>query len=705
MRGTERPGKVRWTRPFPLPLNPLPSEAALQTFIDITDDCDNPEEIGQLLSLTDNMPLAVDLIAHLVDYEGRDSVLRRWKTEKTSILSDGVDRRSSLDASIEMSLSSPRITSLPGAKDLLSLLSILPDGLSESELIHIALPVPNILACRTALLRTSLAYIDGKKRLKSLSPVRDHLQWAYPVSSVLVQPLQQHFQQILDIYQRYAGLYQAQQAIDQMSENLANIQSILTRSLNANNPNLVDTINCVMTLNEVSRVAGKGYLALMDDIPGLLPQLDDHRLEARYISAMFSSTYEHPIVDPELLVEKARVHFSKCKDTVLEGELDIVSSLVALTCCKASFYRVVGYYYFINKNDVSAGVQFLERAITLSRSNGSPHQQSSALITLALIKWNMGDSTAQACAQEAERIAMLAGNLYDEAVAKEVEATCYMVHGDYHSASSLLQSARNIVQRYGMSGGTFDCKIMRNLAMVHMFKSEYTEARSIFTRLIQSSTIDQDPYGHCTSLLNIVLIDVETGATGVDVRPIVLKVKDTFGSLSNGIGTLCCDMIFADLDLRDGSTIAAMAAFLQCLKLSWGKFGEVTSYSLQRLADSSMWTTDWDSTWATVFLVFAHTSHEKLAFYNALCFVGDVFLRSGEDHTAENLFTVALDGFTRMDVHCSRAQCLRRLGDVANQRGAFSRAKVLWTSARPLFERSLQAREVSQIDKRLGAES
>ncbi|KAJ7918254.1 hypothetical protein B0H13DRAFT_1607574, partial [Mycena leptocephala] len=116
MRGAERPGKVRWTRPFLLPLQPLSDEAARKTFIDITDNSHDSNDIARLLSLTDNMPLA-----------GCNNVLARWERERTSILSSGGGRRSNLDESISISLSSPRMTALSGAKELLSLLSILPD--------------------------------------------------------------------------------------------------------------------------------------------------------------------------------------------------------------------------------------------------------------------------------------------------------------------------------------------------------------------------------------------------------------------------------------------------------------------------------------------------------------------------------------------------------------------------------------------------
>ncbi|KAJ6459066.1 P-loop containing nucleoside triphosphate hydrolase protein, partial [Mycena sanguinolenta] len=193
MRGAERPAKVHWTHPFLPPLTPLSSEAARQTFEDIADDFHEPTIISQLLSLTDNMPLAVSLIVHLVDYEDSSSVLARWNTEKTTMLSAGNSRGSDMDVSIRISLSSPRLTSAPGAMDLLSLLSLLPDGLSDRELIQSQLPIKRILACKTVLLGTSLAYSDDRRRLKSLVPIREHMQKFHPPAPALVQMLLKHF--------------------------------------------------------------------------------------------------------------------------------------------------------------------------------------------------------------------------------------------------------------------------------------------------------------------------------------------------------------------------------------------------------------------------------------------------------------------------------------------------------------------------------
>ncbi|KAJ6517073.1 P-loop containing nucleoside triphosphate hydrolase protein, partial [Mycena vulgaris] len=196
MRGTERPASVRWTRPFLPALKPLTQDAARQTFIDIADDCHDSDKIDKVLLLTDNMPLAVDLMAHLVESEGCPNVLARWEEEKTSVISDGYDKRSNLDLSISMSLSSPRITSVPHCQELLSLLSMLPDGLSDIELVQSKLPIKDILYCKSALVSTSLAYSDDQRRLKTLIPIREYLARSYPPMDHLVQALLNYFHQL-----------------------------------------------------------------------------------------------------------------------------------------------------------------------------------------------------------------------------------------------------------------------------------------------------------------------------------------------------------------------------------------------------------------------------------------------------------------------------------------------------------------------------
>ncbi|KAJ7080998.1 hypothetical protein C8R44DRAFT_542214, partial [Mycena epipterygia] len=220
MRGAERPARVRWTRPFLPPLNPLSDAAAYQTFIDIADSVHDSKDVDRLLCLTDNMPLIITLIARLADFEGCRNVLARWEIERTSLLSDSDDPRWNLAASISISLSSPRITYLPGAKDLLSLLSILPDGISDMDLIQCNLPLKNVLRCESVLLSTSLAYSDDQRRLRMLAPIREHMQDFHPPSPILVDTVYQHFSALVNLYAKYHGSMSSSTIVNNITPNL-----------------------------------------------------------------------------------------------------------------------------------------------------------------------------------------------------------------------------------------------------------------------------------------------------------------------------------------------------------------------------------------------------------------------------------------------------------------------------------------------------
>lgn len=135
MRGAERPGEVKWHRPFISPLEPLSDSASRQIFLEVADDPGAGEEsaLRHLLDLSGSLPLAVSLIASIASFEGYPGTLSRWQIENVALLSDGPDKRSNLEKSIILSLSSPRLSSSLHAKNLLVLLSLLPDGIRAED--------------------------------------------------------------------------------------------------------------------------------------------------------------------------------------------------------------------------------------------------------------------------------------------------------------------------------------------------------------------------------------------------------------------------------------------------------------------------------------------------------------------------------------------------------------------------------------------
>ncbi|KAJ7244222.1 hypothetical protein C8J57DRAFT_1525080 [Mycena rebaudengoi] len=175
LRGSEQPSKVRWGRPFLAPLEPLSNDAAQQTFIEVADDNHEDGSIKKLLELTGNLLLAVSLIASVSGSEGCAQALARWQME------------------------SPRMLQ-KGAQELLSILSMLPDGLTDADLVQTKLPIPDILACKATLIRSSLAFVDQDKHLKVLAPIREHILHIHPPGNGLKLKLQEHFHQILDLW-------------------------------------------------------------------------------------------------------------------------------------------------------------------------------------------------------------------------------------------------------------------------------------------------------------------------------------------------------------------------------------------------------------------------------------------------------------------------------------------------------------------------
>ncbi|KAJ6576019.1 hypothetical protein DFH09DRAFT_1453693 [Mycena vulgaris] len=685
MRGAERPASVHWTRPFLPVLKPLTPGAARQTFIDIADDCHDSDDIDKVLLLTDNMPLAIDLIAHLVESEGCPNVLARWEEEKTSVISDGYDRRSNLDLSISMSLLSPRITSVPHCQDLLSLLSMLPDGLSDVELVQSKLPIKDILSCKAALLSTSLAYSDDHRRFKTLVPIREYMTRSYLPMDYLVHALLNYFYQLLAVWSKYYGTVSASEIVLRIMSNFSNIQGLLLNRLQHQNPAAVDTLYCIIYFNAFSRLAGHGWTPLMDHIADIQPLPSG--LEVFLITEILSSWQYHPIPNPAVLVEQAIKQLPEFDDS------DV----------KCLFYNILGAYYMQSTDDIPTATNYIQTGLSLAISTGNTRRQCQSLLYLGGLQWRMGDPAAsQIHASEAQKLAKISADLYNEARALNIQAQCWHTYGNYKDAASLCDRARDLLAHCGMSAGDLVNTIMGTQAEIHKMKSEYVEARNIHRQILHGAPVELAPYLHAFTVLNISEVEVFLDVPMEDVERKIDTAQSIFNSVGYVVYATICDAIMGALHLRERNEPSAKLLFHKCLSLFWSHHAEMANYCLARLGDRSLWgSTDWPSSWTIVYLVHASKSQQKLDVHKALQFLGNTFRTEGDQETAVSLLTVALEGFTQMDVHCSRAECMFGLGYISRENGDLLKAAELWRTARPLFERSSQAQKVALIDDEL----
>jgi hypothetical protein len=262
--------------------------------VDTADEHHEPSKVQQLLDLTDNLPLAVSLMVTVVGYEGCDRTLSRWEEENTHLLSDGCDQRSNLDISIMLSYSSRRMTH--GAQELLSLLSLLPDGLSDADLIQGQLPIKNILACKSTLIQVSLAYLDSKQYLKTLVPIREYIRRVHPPSPTLLSSLQLHFHAILSVGISEHG-WGRPVNLPQVKDMTGNFHNVIADAISDNSQAHWDVaVESVMDFNRCLRLAEAGGSRLMADIWPRMVELPMTSIHGRYFT--------------EMLISASRLHMS-----------------------------------------------------------------------------------------------------------------------------------------------------------------------------------------------------------------------------------------------------------------------------------------------------------------------------------------------------------------------------------------------------------
>ncbi|KAJ7015851.1 hypothetical protein C8F04DRAFT_1204948 [Mycena alexandri] len=338
-------------------------------------------------------------------------------------------------------------------------------------------------------------------------------------------------------------------------------------------------------------------------------------------------------------------------------------------------------------------------ALSLAQSTGNNEKQCDVFIHFAFIEWAAGDYTAgQVYAKEAHRLARITGHLYKEARGLRVEALNCLGLSNYTQCILLADRGRSLLDMCGLPHSTEGNALGILLGEVQSQKSEYVEAHSMHNQAAQVAA--NEPYSFGASLINIADIEVSMGTATHEIK----KKLDLAQSILKVIGIVrlstAGDMVQADLNLREGDMSTLL--FCKCLREMWGKDSEVVGYCLERLGDVSRWKDGHhESSWSTVLLAHSLKQKERLRTYKALQFTGDIFLQENDEATAISLFTLALEGFTQMDVHRSRAECMIQLGDISEKNGDLLKTVELWEMARPLFQRSSQTKQIQAIDERM----
>ncbi|KZO96441.1 hypothetical protein CALVIDRAFT_457513, partial [Calocera viscosa TUFC12733] len=191
MRGAVRPAGVDWAETCADPLTPLSLEAARQLWMSIARHHD--DNADRLLNRLDGLPLAITLMAHQGQLVSPTDLLEAYDFERTALVeTDGGHRLTSLDVSIRLSINSHTMSQNATAAQLLSVLCLLPEGVTISELPKILPTVQGTRKSALALVAVSLA-ANIKGRLRALSPIRDFVMEYLPPGGIPLQELRAHY--------------------------------------------------------------------------------------------------------------------------------------------------------------------------------------------------------------------------------------------------------------------------------------------------------------------------------------------------------------------------------------------------------------------------------------------------------------------------------------------------------------------------------
>ncbi|KAF8209232.1 hypothetical protein K438DRAFT_1811977 [Mycena galopus ATCC 62051] len=515
-------------------------------------------------------------------------------------------------------------------------------------------------------------------------PIREYIQQLLPPSQSRIQLIHKYFHALLLLCTKYLG-EQLQPLVCQITLNLANLENILQWGLHAHASIIADTIRCALIMNNFYNVTGHSYFPLMNNIQSLLSQLCDHQLEVTFLIQLLTTQHYWSVVSGEMIAQ-AISYVEHTKDPALQ----------------AKFYEVAGYYSFYHKGDVQQASQFLHKAREKSELCESSRPQCNTMIQLGHLKMVTGNySAAMAYAAAAQKLSKVAGHLYHEGGANYLGAKLHCYLGDYQKSMAQLYRAAELLHICGLSGGLLAHDITLARAEIHLLKSEYTEARHLFYQVTETTSAADNSVSYANSLVNVGLIDTMVGKAQEDIYH-KLQVAQEILRRESIIDFTACGTVQAMIELRDEKFESAKAKFQEYLCLSWGKNAEVRNFCLEQLANIKAWPANmWGYKWPIIYLASATKLKAKLDLHKALLFLGDTFIANNDENSAANLYQVALAGFTQMDVHRSRAQCMLRLGDLASKHGCTSDAITFWKAARPLFEWTSQTKDVAQIECRL----
>ncbi|KAF8201304.1 hypothetical protein K438DRAFT_1932971 [Mycena galopus ATCC 62051] len=497
MRGTQRPAPgAGWSMPFLQPLHSLHFADAADVFRRISGKMDEYAE--QMIKEVDGSPLAVTLLAHMVQEENETtaSLAKRWTKEGTSLIENGGDDRlSKLDKSIQCSLTSPRMEQDPSATNILALLSLLPDGFPNREgmlyrLQRFLPPDVNLQRAVSTLRRVALVHgetLVDTPRLRLLSPVRHFSKANLRVLPELGTALVDLYIEILDDGRDYSD----PQSHTFIPPELLNIRAVFAEAYGSGDRR-EELIKASITYTEWLVFMGSGSEEIIQLAIQSMPDSDELLASCFYWLGKLCVRRNDVKEAHRAFVRAAELHV-QAQDVLGEAN---------------DLYELGSLYIWWGK--LEEAERSFKRALELHTAQRDFHGQAYDLLDLGKLFMRRGQlGEAERSTSNALALLREVHNALGEAHALRRLGGVYMRQDRLDEAEESLWGAVKLHrQTKSILGEAHD---MRRLGGLYMWRQQLDEAESCFTKAADLHRQSHDLLGEANDTLNMGELYMERG--------------------------------------------------------------------------------------------------------------------------------------------------------------------------------------------------
>lgn len=237
IRGLKRPRGVPWMPDTEA--ERLTDSAAAEVFVAVSGKRQfaTDPDLSRLLVALDGVPLAITLMGRYAElFDSLEPVWSRWKTKRTAMLKDGEepDRLRNIAVSYELSIG----VLSAAARRMLSVLAMLPDGVAGRDLERV---FTNPDDATDELRRRALVFDEGQ-RLRMRAPLREYVATEHPPDPADERRGVDHYLALASSEGRKIGSVGGAEAVARLAPEVANVESMLAKSVSASDDALAGGI-------------------------------------------------------------------------------------------------------------------------------------------------------------------------------------------------------------------------------------------------------------------------------------------------------------------------------------------------------------------------------------------------------------------------------------------------------------------------------